>query len=295
MLRIARSSLSIGLLSATILGCVAFGPAVAASHKSSAHKTTDVKSLSIEAEKKVTPEEYREFRDQIAQISKLRLDDPKNINRARELLIAHDERELSHGWVAQCSEIASHDDKFDDGVERAAHDNGGKDRLIAKLKSNPNAVFEIPGWQSAARSVSAAVARDAAAMQTLSFRFSEIAYGHTAKEADYARQAQANGGGVTGAIKDTRNSIKTVSPVMAQILALGAVMELSKDNPREAASAATVLAADKENDQCLRWSDLNLKQCLAAARDNSERAYCLGQEGVGSRAQCWNTAVQPSS
>src|SRR5262249_28878276 len=160
------------------------------------------------------------------------------------LLIAHDERELSHGWVAQCSEIASHDGKFGDGIERAARNSGGRDRLIAKLKENPNAVFEIAGWQSAAMSVSTSVERDAAMMQTLSFRFSEIAYGHTAKEAEYARQAQAGAGGVTGATKDTRNSMKTVSPVMAQILALGAVMELSKDDPREASSAALVLAAD---------------------------------------------------
>ena len=292
MLRVTRSSLSAGLLAATILGAVG-APALASSHKSSAHKS-DLATLPVRTET-VTPEKYRQFREEIAQISKLRLDDPQNINRARELLLAHDERELSHGWVAQCSEIASRDGKFGDGIERTARNSGGKERLIEKLKSNPNAVFEIPGWQSAALSVSASVAHDAAAMQTLSFRLSEIAYGHTAKEAEYARQAQASSGGVTGSIKDTRNSVKTVSPVMTQILALGAVMELSKDNPREASTAALVLAADKENDQCLRWSDLNLKQCLAAARDNSERAYCLGQEGVGSRAQCWNTAVQPQS
>jgi hypothetical protein len=266
---------------------------MASTHKSAAHKSA-VASLPMRSET-VTPEEYRAFREQIAQISKLRLDDPQNINHARQLLLAHDERELSHGWVAQCSDVAAHDGKFDEGIEHAARDNGGKDRLIEKLKANPNAVFEISGWQSAAQGVTASVARDASAMQTLSFRFSEIAYGHTAKEADYARQAQSNSGGITGATKDTRNSVKTVSPIMVQILALGAVLELSKDNPREASSVATILVADKDNDQCLRWSDLNLKQCLAAARDNSERAYCLGQEGVSSRAQCWNNAVQPSS
>jgi hypothetical protein len=202
---------------------------------------------------------------------------------------------LSHGWVAQCSDVAAQDSKFADGVKRAARQSGGADRLIAKLKAEPNAVFQIDGWQSAAQGVMASVESDAAAMQTLSFRLSEIAYGHTAKEAEYARQAQAHDGGVTGAIKDTRNSVKTVSPMMVQILALGAVVDLAKDHPGKATSAAAILAVDKDNDQCLRWSDLNLKQCLAAARDNSERAYCLGEEGVGSRAQCWSKAVLPAS
>lgn len=288
MLRTARSSLSIALLSATILAGLAAAPALASSHKPKSAPAAAPSDT-------VTPQEYRAFREQIAQISKLRLDEPQNINRARDLLLAHDERELSHGWVAQCGDVAAHDSSFEDGVARAARQNGGAEHLIEKLESEPNFVFQISGWQSAAQGVMGAVARDEAAMQTLSFRLSEIAYGHTAKEADYARQAQSGDGGVTGALKDTRNSVKTVSPVMVQILALGAVMDLSKDNSGEATAAFATLAADKENDQCLRWSDLNLKQCLAAARDNSERAYCLSEEGIGSRAQCWSKAVQPSS
>ena len=288
MLRNARSSLSLILLSATVLGGVMCAPALASSHKHNSASSADQGET-------VTPEEYRAFREQIAQISKLRLDQAQNITRARDLLLAHDERELSHGWVAQCGEVAGQDDTFEDGVRRAAKESGGAERLIAKLQTRPSAVFEIDGWQSAAQGVLASVARDSAAMKTLSFRLSEIAYGHTAKEADYARQAQGQEGGITGGIKDTRNPMKTVSPVMVQILALGAVMDLSKEEPAEAASAKATLAVDKDYDQCLRWSDLNLRQCLAAARDNSERAYCLSEEGIGSRSQCWNNAIQPSS
>ncbi len=285
MLRAARSSLSITLISATILGSAICLPTLASAHKSSSAAQNET----------VTPEDYRAFQQQIAQISKLRLDEPQNINRARDLLVAHDERELSHGWVAQCSDVAAQDDKFADGVKRAARKNGGADGLIKKLKAEPNFVFQINGWQSAAQGVMSSVQRDAATMQSLSFRLSQIAYGHTAKEAEYAHQAQARDGGVTGAVKDTRNSVKTVSPMMVQILALGAVMDLSKSHPGEATEAAATLAADKENDQCLRWSDLNLKQCLAAARDNSERAYCLSEEGISSRSQCWSKAVLPAS
>ncbi len=57
MLRIARSSLSIGLLSATVLSAAVLSPATASSHKPAAHKSA-VTSLPMRSET-VTPEEYR--------------------------------------------------------------------------------------------------------------------------------------------------------------------------------------------------------------------------------------------
>ena len=246
-------------------------------------------------EQTVTAQDYRAFREQILQISKLRLDDPKNVDQAKKLLLAHDERELSHGWVAQCGDVASHNAKFIQGVRTAAERAGGADQLIAQLKSQPAAALEISGWQSASEDVVAAVSQDAAAMQALSFRLSEIAYGRTAKEAQLATEAQTKGSGVTGATRISYRPNRAVSPMMTQILALGAVMALSTDSHVRSGPIEASLVVDKDNDQCLRWSDLNSKQCLAAARDNQERAYCLSEEAISSRSQCWSKVVQPAS
>jgi len=288
MLRSSRSSLFVKIASLALVSGAIGTAAVAKPARLAVAKPASVQSQTVT----VTPADYRTFRDQISQISKLRLDDPKNVDRAKIMLLAHDERELSHGWVAQCSDVAAHEDKFVAGVKRAAERAGGPEQLIAQLKSQPSSVLEISGWQSASQAILSAVAQDGAAMQSVSHRLSEIAYGRTAKEAQLASEAQRSSG-VTGATK--ARSPRTASPMMTQILALGAVMTVSQETRLQVTPVEASLVVDKDNDQCLRWSDLNLKQCLAAARDNQERAYCLSEEAIGSRSDCWSKVVQPAS
>lgn len=79
------------------------------------------------------------------------------------------------------------------------------------------------------------------------------------------------------------------------MLALGAHLHLSNQGTVGLDPAQSALATNKDNDQCLRWAQLNLDQCLAAARDNQERAYCLGKTGIEERSQCWSALLGPSS
>jgi hypothetical protein len=208
-------------------------------------------------------------------------------------LLAHDEKALSHGWVAECGRIASNDGRFASGVKAAAERGGGARQLMAKLQSQPDYVFQISGWQDASQDVSAAVADDRAPMQALSFRLDEIAYGRTGREAELAAKAKASG--VTGATTASHYSVGAMTPMMTQILALGAVMAASQQSHINAETVESSLVVDKDNDECLRWSDLNLKQCLAAARDNQERAYCLSVEAISSRSDCWSKVVASGS
>lgn len=254
---------------------------------------TAVSSQAISASSgPASPADYVSFRGQITTIAQLRLDDPKNVEKARQMLLAHNEKALSHGWVAQCSQIASRDENFAENVRKAAKKHGGTDAFVARLTADPSSVLEVSGWQDASADVTSAVMQDAANMQSLSHRLTEIAYGRTANEARYAADAQKSAG-ITGSVGRARTP-RNASPMMTRILALGAVMALQQDSARVDSAAAT-LVADKQNDQCLRWSDLNLKQCLAAARDNAERAYCLSTEAIASRSDCWNKVVQAGS
>ncbi len=74
---------------------------------------------------------------------------------------------------------------------------------------------------------------------------------------------------------------------MTQILALGARMQLAQKGSLPDPQGASYA----DNDQCLRWAQLNLNQCLAAAHDNTERAWCLGNHGIHDRVKCWSWIV----
>jgi hypothetical protein len=248
-----------------------------------------------------TSEAYRAFIAGLNTLAKLRLDDPKNLARAKALLMKSDLTSLARGWLAQCAEIASRSQAFVDGVEKAAG-SAGADQLNSNIQRQPGAVLDIGGWQNASLTIRQELAKDIRLMESVSFRLSEIAYGRPGGEARFA--ADANKGDPTSAAPAGAPSAASVpsalseraKPLMTQALALGAHMHLAK-----AASAAspdpvsTTLATNKDNDQCLRWAQLNLDQCMAAARDNQERAYCLGKQGIDERVKCWSVLLGASS
>jgi hypothetical protein len=238
---------------------------------------------------------YRNFHDHVVEISKLRLDEPKNITRAQALLVEPNVTGLSRGWIAAFAQVAAQSPKFAQGVQRAAARRGAGD-LVASMAANPAVVFAIDGAADAEHDVVVAVARESSLMNQLTYRLSEIAYGRTAKEAELAHQAQTSSPakGVTGATESKTQMSARATPLMSQILALGAVVAISKDASFKDAGVAE-LSVNAENDQCLRWAKLNLAQCLAAVHDGQERAYCLAQHGLDERAKCWSWVAQPAS
>jgi hypothetical protein len=248
-----------------------------------------------------TSDAYRKFIADLTYIAKLRLDDPKNLARARQLLVNHNLISLARGWIAWCGEIAAQSQEFVNGVEKAAGQNGGADNLKSTIAKQPFTVLDFGGWQSASLAIRKQIAEDSALMASVAWRLSEIAYGRTANEAHLAQEA--NKGNLTSAApRDASPSVSAAStlgsrskPIMTQMLALGAHLHLSNASTVGLDPAATAMATNKDNDQCLRWAQLNLDQCLAAARDNQERAYCLGKQGIEERAKCWSWILSPQS
>lgn len=283
MFRVQRNSLAAGLTSFALAAGLSTA-ALAGSHTQSSVTSG------------LSGRTYAEFQSDISDISKLRLDKPQNIHRAQAALVAFDERDLSHSFVAHMAGVAASSGKFKRGLDRAARRYGGRKALVARIEQNPRTIYTVRGWKDASDDVSAAIAHDNAAMSALKHRLSEIAYGRTANEARYAQEARngSNGAGITGAIPAPR-SANTSTAAMSQILALGGIMSLTHASAAELKPAAAAVAVNKHNDQCLRWADLNLKQCLAAAHDDNERAYCLSQEAIDARAKCWVSIANPAS
>lgn len=249
------------------------------------------------ADSKPATAAYDEFQARLLEISKLRLDQPRNITTAQTLIVAPSETALARGWIVSFARVAAGSEKFAEGVRQAAKRAGGADQLIAELEANPSGALKLKGADAAQREVRAAVAEDSATMAALTFRLSEVAYGRTAKEPDFALQAQSGAPlkGITGATSPPKGDLsKRATPLLSQVLALGAVMTLATEAKGEEA-AISRLSANQENDQCLKWARLNLAQCLAAAHDSQERAYCLSQHGLDERSKCWSFVAQPAT
>jgi hypothetical protein len=244
---------------------------------------------------------YRSFIAGLSTLAKLRLDQPQNLARAKALLVKSDLVSLARAWLARCAEIASQSQAFVDGVEKAAGA-GGADQLNSNIERQPSSVMNIGGWQSASLAIRQEMAKDIRLMQSVSFRLSEISYGRSGGEAHFAEEA--NKGDLTSAAPAGSPSPASLSPtlgerakpLMTQMLALGAHMHLAEQASKpEPDPTATMLETNKDNDQCMKWAQLNLDQCMAAARDNSERAYCLGKQGIDERVKCWSVLLGAAS
>lgn len=240
-------------------------------------------------------QKFQEFHDGLVEISKLRLDRPENVKRAQAFLVTPPDDRLSHGWLMSLAQAAAMSPEFASGVKLAAKEAGDSAKFGAALAENPNAVLDIDGASTAKKEILSAIVRDIALMNALTFRLNEIAYGRTGREAELSLQAQRQdtAQGVTGAIGKSSMSPKA-TPLVSQILALSAVTQLNSSAGR-APLSVTHLAANQENDQCMRWARINLAQCLAAARDVQERSYCLAQHGLDERAKCWSWVAQPGT
>lgn len=244
---------------------------------------------------------YRSYIAGLATLAKLRLDQPQNLARVKALLVRSDLISLTRAWLARCAEIAAQSQSFADGVEKAVGA-GGADQFNSNIEKQPSSVMNIGGWQSASLAIRQELAKDIRLMQSVSFRLSEISYGRSGGEARFADEA--NKGDLTSAAPAGSLSPASVSPtlserakpLMTQMLALGAHIHLANQSPKPGPDpAAVMLQTNKDNDQCMKWAQLNLDQCMAAARDNSERAYCLGKQGIDERVKCWSVLLGASS
>jgi hypothetical protein len=227
---------------------------------------------------------YQRFRTGVLAMAKMRLNEPDSIRQSQKILAGANQVALARGWLATCSQIATKAGDFIAGLASAASkEASGADGLKSRLEEKPGDIWQVPGWQDASNAVMRQVASDSAIMQTVAHRLIEVGYGRIKDEGQHAADAAKGNYGATPP-SPPAEPIAKAKPLIAQILALGARMQLAQSGPPPDSQGASNI----DNDQCLRWAQLNLSQCLAAVHDNSERAFCLGRHGIEERVKCWS-------
>lgn len=255
---------------------------------------------------------YQRFRSGVFAIAKLRFDTPDGIRQAQRLLASQNQVNLSRGWLAACSQIATKVSAFLAGITSASKDS--PDAFTTKMEQTPGEVLKVDGWQAASAAVLKQVASDIAQMETVAYRLVDVSEGNEAQRAaaaaggnygalpnpsaESATQAEGKKSAITQIaevgvrMRAAQASAQSepaakAKPLMTQVLAFGARMQLAQKGAMPDPQGASYA----DNDQCLRWAQLNLNQCLAAAHDNTERAWCLGNHGIHDRVKCWSVIV----
>ncbi|MFO1186979.1 MAG: hypothetical protein U1E87_05735 [Alphaproteobacteria bacterium] len=255
---------------------------------------------------------YQRFKAGIMALAKLRLDQPPSIRQAQKLLAGQNQAALSRGWVGSFGQAAAKVSEFAAGLTGAAAKET-PDALKTRLEQKPGDVWQVAGAANASSAVVKQVASDLLIMESVAYRLVDLSSNH-----ETSRQASSESGNyfsppappagdttpeakkpATQKISELSAAMRTArstgdSPaksLMAQILAVGARMQLSQAG----ALPDPASASHAETDQCLRWAQLNLAQCLAAAHDNTERGWCLGAIGIHDRAKCWASVAGAGS
>ncbi len=203
---------------------------------------------------------------------------------------------------------ALQDERFIEGVQRAARDNPDRQGLIDKLLANPATVLSIDGADGAARRVRAALQRRAEAVSSAGRAVKQSAYDvqHSAwskvrvpdpqarlaevKSLSATRAAFADGEEARlvktlAEMNRSADDSQTPTPVMVRALALAAVAVLGRARTPDLPRLAPLLA-ERGSGDCLKMAKLNLYQCLAVAGPHYEDIFCLGQHALIDTGQC---------
>jgi hypothetical protein len=232
--------------------------------------------------------------------------DPKGVHEALVAGAGYEASQLQQGMIAYGAMAAAQDDRFVDGINRAAQGQAERHALAAQLMANPDTVMQIEGAEGAGRRVQAALRQQGEQL---------IANGRKLERASYDVQRQAwskvrtstNGrlaevkmlsatraafrdGDETRLIKDLierprAEGAGAVTPVVARSLALAALAVLGEAGTQDLPRMGAVFT-DVGSAACLKMSKLMLNQCVAVASPQYETVYCLGTHAIGDTGQC---------
>lgn len=233
---------------------------------------------------------------------------PDSVYEGLKTGVGYEQAQFQTGMIGYGAIVALQDDRFTDTLDRISHRPDERDALVQRLLADPNQVMALDGAQGAARRVRLAFQRRADAVQSTGRAVKQSAYDvqHQAwskarvanpqkrlaevKAISATRQAFTDGeeGRLVRSLIDQNrmsDSAEAPTPVMVRSLALAAMAELgqarSRDMPR-----LQVLLTERSSADCLRWSKLNLYQCMAVAGPHYEDIFCLGQHALIDTGQC---------
>lgn len=247
---------------------------------------------------------YDAYRNDLEQIAQASLADKSTVATAHQRLTSYDHETLAKAWVAYNSAVAAQETAFASEVAKTTKREGATSYL-SSLHDHPEDVFELRSSGRAAKKVLTNITNEAVQIRHLAASFRQASYDLQLSKVPapigQARQYAVKDlftGGLEGNIiqASSRGSDRILSnpnlgpgarPMISKMLTVGAHMSIDKAEGKYA-SQTDELVANSEGVQCLKWAKLNLAQCLAAARDVSEEAFCTGRHGLKDVAACWS-------
>lgn len=225
---------------------------------------------------------------------------------------AYEPHQLLKGAIAYGAVAALQDKTFVAGLRTYAVDPVQRRAMVVQIMRNPNYVTTLPGADSAAGLVVAALGGEGEHLYGLGSAVKQAAYEvqhqkwSKAEVPDRAaRLAEAKSLSampLTGDVEETgrleqaavgaaplgvtgQAKAPPYSPVVARALSVAAVAALGEAGDANLEQVSGLMA-DPASATCLNMSKLNLYQCLAVSKPHYEDVFCLGQHVLMDTGQC---------
>jgi hypothetical protein len=292
---------------------------------------------------------YAAYHNDVSELRAGTMRTADDLEHALDRVARHNRDELTRGWIAYGSSIASQSPAFVQGVRDAAT-YYGRDAVIWAVTVDPSYARALRGGPEATRLLLDSTNADAARIVAVADRYQELAYSlqrqrwaNAVAPQQAARVQRIRSLGREGAPDDAvpatwspRLTVATLSvqpgsdpnayggrrfwdavgggadvvPVSAaptgtfrvnptrgeafdRMAAVAALQALDAVDANQ--SAVTRLISDPRSRDCFEMAQLQLYQCMSAARFRYENAFCLGQHGLRDMGTCIGALATPDA
>lgn len=254
---------------------------------------------------------YRYYMDRAAAISPAFVNG-QTVADGLRIASSYEPKQFLQGAMAYGAIVALQDQAFMDGVKQYARDPQQRQQIAYEIMKDPAYVVGIPGAQSAAGMVMAALGGDGNKFYQAGKTVKQAAYDvqrQSWSKADVAareqRLAQAkalSSTPVVGDVSETARLHQAVTgahslgvtgvaanppftPLVIRSLAVAALAGLGQASEPNLATLEAILVEPNVT-SCANMAKLNLYQCLAVSKPHYEDVFCLGQHGMMDTARC---------
>ena len=292
---------------------------------------------------------YAAFHNDVSELRSGTMRNADDLERALDRVARHNRDELTRGWIAYGSSIASQSPAFVQGVRDAAN-YYGRDAVIWAVTVDPSYARALRGGPEATRLLLDSANADSARIVAVADRYREFAYtlqrqrwANAVAPQQAARVQRVRGLGREGAPDDAvpatwapRLTVAALSvqpgsdpsayggrrfwdavgggaevvqvstppaggfrvnvtrgEALDRMAAVAALQALDAVDANQ--SAVTRLIADPRSRDCFEMAQLQLYQCMSAARFRYENAFCLSQHGLREIGTCIGAVATPDA
>ncbi|NWG46821.1 MAG: hypothetical protein HXY25_09785 [Alphaproteobacteria bacterium] len=281
--------MAIAALFGLAAGALAHGPAMADGPTSAALEGKTIGEVASY---------YRAYLRDIEAMEQLSFETKEEIAKVANLVNQYDPELLSAGFLAHHGLLAAEAEDYVRDVRSEAEDDPR--RLFEQAALNELYLSSRPHSNAALAIVVANASQEVARIAAVGERLEATGYAMLNPHLPMPAAPHASARSVA-ALDAARYVAKEADLLAVRYGARGAVNRVLTTAahvavPGGAEADTASLLADKEAGQCLRWASLNLAQCLAAAANPPEEAYCAGKHGLKEVSACWRNIarIQPS-